>query len=117
VPSSCSKPFGHRTQRHRNDDVGRILARRPGAGTALAVLGELVALVLEVDERPVLPVALQNDAAALAAVAAVGTAERHEFLAAEMGRAGTSVARAGEYLDVVYEIGTCHNFGVFSWQR
>ena len=62
----------------------------------LAVLGELVTLVFEVDERPVLLVALQDDAPALAAVTAVGTAESHEFLA------------AGEYLYVIYEIGTCH---------
>ena len=79
---------------------------RPGA--VLAVLGELVTLVFEVDERPVLLVALQDDAPALAAVTAVGTAESHEFLAAKMRRAAAAVPRAGEYLYVIYEIGTCH---------
>ena len=111
------EPLGDRTEGYGDDDIGRILARRTGAGTALPVLGELVALVLEVDERPILPVALQYDAAALAAVAAVGTAERHELLAAEMGRTGASVARTGEYLHVIYEVGTCHDFGKFRLQR
>ena len=102
-------PLGHRAQRHGDDDVAGILARRAGTGSVLSVLGELVALVLEVDQRPVLSVALQHDAAALAAVAAVGTAEGHELLAPEMGRTRAAVARAGENLHVVYEIGTCHN--------
>ena len=100
--------LGHRAQRHGDDDVARIFARRTGTRPALAVLGELVALVFEVDERPVLLVALQDDAPALAAVTAVGTAESHEFFAAKMRRAAAAVPRAGEYLYVIYEIGTCH---------
>ena len=75
---------------------------------ALPVLGELVALVFEVDKRPVLAVALQDDAAALAAVAAVGAAESHEFFTAEMRRAGPSVSRTGKYLHVIYKVRTCH---------
>ena len=102
-------PFRNRTQRHGNHDVLGVLARRTGARTALAVLGELVTLVFEVDQGPVLAVALQDDTAALAAVAAVGTAESHEFLAAEMRRAGSAVTRTGEYLYVIYKIRSCHN--------
>ena len=70
----------------------------------LAVFGELVALVFEVDERPVLFVTLQDDTPALAAVAAVGTAESHEFLAPEMRRAAAAVPRTGEYLYVIDKI-------------
>ena len=84
-------PFRNRTQRHGNHDVLGVLARRTGARTALAVLGELVTLVFEVDEGPVLTVALQDDTAALAAVAAVGTAESHEFLAADVDATGKTV--------------------------
>ena len=102
-------PFRNRTQRHGNHDVLGVLARRTGARTALAVLGELVTLVFEVDQGPVLAVALQDDTAALAAVAAVGAAESHEFLAAEMRRAGSAVTRTGEYLYVIYKIRSCHN--------
>ena len=105
--------LGDRAQRNRNHDVAGVLARRTRPGAVLAVLGELVALVFEVDECPVLLVALQDDAAALAAVTAVGTAERHEFLAAEMRRAAAAVTRAGEYLYVIYEIGTCHVISLF----
>ena len=74
----------------------------------MSVLSELVALVFEVDKRPVLAVALQDDAAALAAVAAVGAAESHEFLTAKMRRSGPSVSRTGEYLYVIYKVRTCH---------
>ena len=105
---------GHRAQRHGDHDIPGILARRAGARAVLAVLGELVSLVLEVDERPVLLVALQHDTAAAAAVAAVGTAEGYELLAAEMGRAGTAVPRAGKDLHIIYEIGTCHNLFILA---
>ena len=100
--------LGYRAQRNRDHDVAGVLARGARPGAMLAVLGELVTLVFEVDERPVLLVALQDDAPALAAVTAVGTAESHEFLAAKMCRAAAAVPRAGEYLYVIYEIGTCH---------
>ena len=63
---------------------------------------------MSVVSSPVLLVALQDDAPALAAVTAVGTAESHEFFAAKMRRAAAAVPRAGEYLYVIYEIGTCH---------
>lgn len=100
--------LGYRAQRNRDHDVAGVLARGARPGAVLAVLGELVTLVFEVDERPVLLVALQDDAPALAAVTAVGTAESHEFFAAKMRRAAAAVPRAGEYLYVIYEIGTCH---------
>ena len=99
---------GDRAQRHGDDDVPGVPARRAGSRAALPVLGELVALVFEVDKRPVLAVALQDDAAALAAVAAVGAAESHEFFTAEMRRAGPSVSRTGKYFHVIYKVRTCH---------
>ena len=45
---------------------------------------------------------------ALAAIAAVGTAKSHEFLASEMRRAAAAVSRTGEYLYVIYEVRSCH---------
>ena len=100
---------GDRAQRYGDDDVLGILARRTGSGAVLTVLGELMALVFEVDERPVLLVPLQDDAPALAAVTAVGAAESHEFLAPEMRRAAAAVSRTGEYLYVIYEVRSCHD--------
>ena len=44
---------GDRAQRHGDDDVPGVPARRAGSRAALPVLGELVALVFEVDKRPV----------------------------------------------------------------
>ena len=103
--------------RHGDHDVLGILARRAGARAVLSVLGKLVPLVFEVDERPVLLVALQHDAAPAAAVAAVGTSEGHELLAAEMRRTGTAMPRAGKDLHIIYEIGTCHNLFILRLQR
>ena len=100
--------LGDRAQRNRDHDVAGVLARGARPGAVLAVLGELVTLVFEVDEGPVLTVALQDDAAALAAVAAVGAAESHEFFTAEMRRAGPSVSRTGKYFHVIYKVRTCH---------
>ena len=51
---------GDRAQRHGDDDVPGVPARRAGSRAALPVLGELVALVFEVNKRPVLAVALQG---------------------------------------------------------
>ena len=102
-----------RTQRNGDHDVFGILARRTGSGTVFAVFGELVTLVLEVDERPILLVALENNTAALAAVTAVGTAERHEFLAAEMHRAASAMPRTGKYFYVIYEVRSCHVYSSF----
>ena len=99
---------GDRAQRHGDDDVPGVPARRAGSRAALPVLGELVALVFEVDERPILTVALQNDAAAPSAVAAIGAAEGDELLPTEMRRTGTAVPRTGENLHVVYKVRTSH---------
>ncbi len=99
----------HRTQRHGDDNILGILARRAGTRAALTILGELVTLVLEVNQRPVLAVTHQHNRTSLAAVAAVRTSEGDKLLAAEVRRTSTAVSRTGEYLNVINEIGTCHN--------
>lgn len=60
-----------------------------------------MALVFQVDQRPELAVAAQDDTASLAAVAAVRTAEFDELFTPEMARTGTAVPGTAEYLDVV----------------
>ena len=97
-----------RSERDVDHHVGAVLARAARAAAVFSVAGEDVALVLEVYQRPVLAVAAQNDAASVASVAPVGTAELDELLPAKMARAGAALARAAEYLHVVYEIGRCH---------
>jgi len=51
-----------------------------------------VTLVLEVDQRPILAVAAQDDMSSATAVAAVRSAEFDEFLAAEMRRPAAAVS-------------------------
>jgi hypothetical protein len=67
-----------------------------------------VTLVFEVDKGPVLALALQNDATALATIATIGATESNEFLAAEVCRAGAAVTRACKNLNVIYKVRTCH---------
>lgn len=100
----------HGAQRHGDYDVGGILARRTRSVAALAVLGKLVALIFEVDKSPVLAVALQHYAAALAAISAVGASEGNEFLASEMTRACAAVTRAGKYLHIIDKVRTGHKY-------
>ena len=97
-------------QRHVDDDVRPVLPRAARPAARFAVLAEDVTLVLEVDQRPVLTVAAQDDAASVASVSAVRAAEFDEFLAAEMAGAGAAFTGAAEYFHVVDEVGRWHRF-------
>ena len=65
-------------------------------------------LELEVQQRPIVPIAAQIDVSAPSAVAAVGPSARDVLLAAEVGRPGAALARAAVDLDVVNEIRFSH---------
>ena len=77
---------------------GALRAGAVRSGTAGAALRPEVLRVAEVDERIEARHRLEDDVAALAAVAAVGTAELDELFAAEADRAGA--ARAGPDVDL-----------------
>jgi hypothetical protein len=74
----------------------------------LAILGKLVALILEVYKGPILAITLKDDAAALATIATIGTTKGHELLATEVTRACATVTRASKYLNVIYKVASCH---------
>ena len=95
--------------RNLNGDVLAVLAERASGAAALAVAGEYMAAELQRKQRPHVFVALEDDVAATAAVTAVGTSLRHIFGSVEMTRAGTALARAAQYLYIVYEVRICHN--------
>ena len=76
----------------RDRDVLAALAVHLLAHAVLAALGLELLLVAEVDQRVEVLVGLQPDVAAVAAVAAVGAAERDELLAAEADAAVAAVA-------------------------
>ena len=88
------------------DGDGEVLAAGPVALLARAVgaRGRLaVRVVAEGEERGDVPVGPQPDVAALAAVAAVGTAARDVRLAPERHAAGSAVAAAHVQLRLVDE--------------
>ena len=92
------------TQRYGDNNVGSILTRRACAVTTLAILSKLVALVFEVNQSPILAVALQNNATALTAIAAIGSAKCNELLTTKVARACASVARTGKNLHIVHKV-------------
>ena len=63
----------------------------------------MLGVVAEVEEGVAVRIGDEVDRAAGAAVAAVGTAARHELLAAEAQAAGAAMPRLHHDLDVVYE--------------
>ena len=80
-------PTGHHHQR-----VFAAAAAHVAAAARLAVLGAERALDAEIDQRVDAVARAERDAAAVAAVAAVRTAEGHELLAPETHAAAAAVA-------------------------
>ena len=80
-----------------DDQVRGVPAVHVLALSVRAVPGPVQVLVLEVEQRPLARVDLQDDMAPVAPVAAVRPAPRHVFLAAEA--AATVAAASGLYVD------------------
>ena len=74
-----------------------------------AVLSLDVALVSQVEQRPVVMVSTQDNASTLTAVATVRSAVRVILDVTQMHASASALARAAINLDVVNEIGFCHN--------
>ena len=84
----------HRARGHLEDEVLPVLAVLARALAVRAAGGAEVVLEAVVDERRELRVALEDDVAATAAVAAVGSALGDEGLAAKRHAAGAAVTAA-----------------------
>ncbi len=95
---------GYRSARHLNDNIVSVLAETLVAAAVSAVLGKSVTLIAQVQQCPVVTVTLQDNASALSAVTAVGTAVRDVFIMTQMGRSATALARPAKDFYVVYKI-------------
>ena len=82
----------HGADRHEDRVVLAALAVALLAHAVLAALRAELLLVAEIDQRVEVFVGFQPDVAAVAAIAAVGAAERDELLAAETDAAVAAVA-------------------------
>ena len=89
--------IGQRAHRQVEHQIFAVLAVALAAHAGLAVAGLVQALEAEVIEGEQARLGPQDDRTAIAAVAAIGAAARHKFLAAE-GHAAMSPL-AGAYLD------------------
>ena len=95
---------------HFDNLILSVLAEAAALAAATAVGSHDVALVLEVQQRPEVAVALQDNMPAASAVAAVRTAFRHILGAMKVHATGTALSRAAVYLNVVYEVSGWHYF-------
>ena len=97
--------------RNLDDEIVTAGAGSVRARPAFAAWGPEMLGVAEVDQRIEAGDCLENDIAALAAVAAVGAAELDEFLAAEADGTGAAGARADENLGLVEEMHVAAELG------
>ena len=95
---------GHGAAGHLDDLVLAILAEAAVLGAALAVSGQDVAVVAQVQEGPVVAVAAQDDVSATTTIAAIGTTVGAVLGASHVGGTSSALARADVYLHVVNEI-------------
>ena len=98
----------HGATRHVDIDVLAIGAMALVASAITTMLGKEVALILEVQQSPVVVVAAQIDASSTSAIAAVRTTIRLVLYVAQVHGAFTTLTRAAVDLYIVYEIGFSH---------
>ena len=87
--------------------VDHILAKTAGpviAGTAFSILGVNILEIAQVKERPKVAVSFQDDMAASASIATIGSAHGCELVAHEMLAAGSTMAAAAKNAYLVYKI-------------
>ena len=82
----------HRSDRHRQNHVRAGMSGTIGAFAVAAAIGFEFAIVAVAEQRIVVRIRFQVNAAAVAAVAARRPAARHKFLAAERNAAVAAVA-------------------------
>ena len=94
----------HRTAGHVDVDVLAVRAVTLVPTAVAPVLRKDVALVLQVQQRPVVMIPAQVDVATPAAVAPVGAAVRVILHVLQVHRPLAALARAAQYLHIVYEV-------------
>jgi hypothetical protein len=101
---------GHGTKWHLDHNILALSTGAQVTAAALAILGKKVLAVLQVQQRPELGTALQDNVAAPTPVAAVGAAVGQALGPEEVVRARAAFARAAGNLDVVDEVVISHVF-------
>ena len=97
-----------RSARHIYVLVLSVLTVTFVASAVAAVFGEDMTLEFQMEQCPVVVIATQINAAAIAAVAAVRPAVRLILGMTEMGRSTTALSRTTMYLHIVYKVGFWH---------
>ena len=101
--------------RHLDNAVLACLAKAAALATRHAVGGKHMALIFEVKQCPQVAVAAQNHAAAIAAVATIGSAFRNIFGTMKVCRTSAALSRTAQYFHIVNKIRFCHkSFLIFN---
>ena len=98
----------HGTARHIDIDVLTVSAMTLVTSSIATMLGEEVALILQMQQGPVVVVAAKIDASSTSAIATVRTAIRLVLHVAQVHGAFTTLTRAAVDLYIIYEIGFSH---------
>ena len=93
----------HRAHRHLDDQVLPALAMAAPGRAVRAFFGQILAVEAKIQQRVHVGVGVEDDVAAVAAVAAVRAAVLHEFFPVERHAAVAPVARLGGDFDPVHK--------------
>lgn len=96
---------GHGAGRHLDVAICAVAAVAAAFAAVAAIAGKDMAIVAQVEQRPVVAVAAQVDIASAPTIAAVGAAEGLVFGAVHVHRTAAALTGATVDFDVVYEIG------------
>jgi len=83
---------GDRSARNFNDAALPLLAGSLRPGATLTMPGENVSLISQMEERPVVSVATQNNVPAIATIATIGPSLCDILLPPEMGRTSSALS-------------------------
>ena len=98
----------HSTHRHLDHSILSILAKRLVLCSRLSVGSEDMSLITQMEQSPIVTVAMQDDRTALASIAAIWTSLWDIFCAMQVRTATTALSRAAINSHIIYEIAFCH---------
>ncbi|MPN25560.1 hypothetical protein SDC9_172972 [bioreactor metagenome] len=102
---------------HINGFIFSVFSETAATASRSTVAGINMTGIFQVNERPVVFVATQNDMSTPAAITSVGSALGDELLAVKMRRACSALSRTAVYFYVINKIGTGHDGCLMRGQR
>jgi predicted O-methyltransferase YrrM len=105
---TCFGIFSYGSEWNVENDIDSVFSMFMHSLSILAIFGENVFSVFEVKECPELFVSFKDDVSSSSSVTAVGSAESCSFISKKVNCAGSSIARAAAYFNIIYKTTPCH---------